>query len=157
MIYGFPGQTKFEALENVGFIFRMALAGANDVACFSFVPYPGSELFNQLVSEKKIFRDENYDDFLSRCIYNDTVDLRSWSEHIPSWSMPFLIIGSMIFFYSMSFLMRPWRLVNLVGRVVSGKPVTMLEMLLVALAKNFIGGRKLLPKELTVPSETLPA
>lgn len=142
MIFGFPGQTISEVFESYVYIFRMALAGANDVACFSFVPYAGSELFDQLISDGKIVRDENYDDFLSRCIYNDTADLRSWSEHIPSGQMPLVVIGGMLFFYASSFLLRPWRALQLVTRLLAKKPSTMLEMLLFGLYKNFIEGKK---------------
>lgn len=143
MIFGFPGQTWMEAMENYLFIVKMALAGANDVACFSFVPYAGSELFSDLIKEGKIVRDENYDDFLSRCIYNDTAGLRSWSEHIRNWQMPFLVLGGMALFYSVSFTVRPWRFFTLVSRLLSNKPVTMLEMLLAGLYRNFVRGKKL--------------
>lgn len=142
MIFGFPGQTQWEVLESFSFIFRMALAGANDVACFSFVPYAGSELFEQLVKEGKIIRDENYDDFLSRCIYNDTAELKSWSTSIPRWQMPLLILGGMAFFYATSFAVRPWRLALLIRRLLTRSPVTMLEMLLSGLYRNFVEGRK---------------
>ena len=143
MIFGFPGQTISEVFESYVYIFRMALAGANDVACFSFVPYAGSELFDQLIREGKIVRDEDYDDFLSRCIYNDTSDLRSWSEHIPSTQMHIIVIGGMLFFYASSFILRPWRAYQLISRLLAKKPMTMLEMLLFGIYKNFILGQKL--------------
>ncbi len=146
MIFGFPGQTMKEVGESFVYIFRMALAGANDVACFSFVPYAGSELFDQLIANGKIIRDENYDDFLSRCIYNDTADIRSWSDSIPQWLMPVLVMGGMLFFYASSFLIRPWRFFQLIGRLVTSKPVTMLEMLLAGIYRNFIEGKKLKPR-----------
>ncbi len=146
MIFGFPDQTMKEVFQSFVYIFRMALAGANDVACFSFVPYAGSELFNQLVASGKIIRDENYDDFLSRCIYNDTADIRSWSESIPQWLMPMLVMGGMLFFYVSSFLIRPWRFFQLIGRLLTSQPVTMLEMLLAGIYRNFIEGKKLKPR-----------
>lgn len=142
MIFGFPEQTITEVFESYIYIFRMALAGANDVACFSFVPYAGSELFDQLIKEGKIVRDNNYDDFLSRCIYNDTADLRSWSQHIPVSQMPLIVIGGMLFFYASSFMMRPWRVIQLISRLSFRSPETMLEMLLSGLYRNFIEGRK---------------
>lgn len=142
LIFGLPDQTLREAFESIWYLMRMAWAGANDVACFSFVPYPGSELFDKLVKSGRIVRDENYENFLCHNIYNDTKDLRSWSDHISNWQMPCFVIGGMGTFYLISFTLRPARFFQLIYRLVRRKPSTMLEMLLDSLYVNFVLGRK---------------
>ena len=49
IIFGFPGQTLIEVLETYVFMMKAAFVGMNDVSVFSFVPYPGSQLFFELV------------------------------------------------------------------------------------------------------------
>ena len=142
MIFGFPGQTKYECFESFLYILKLAWHGANDVVCFSFVPYPGSELFSDLTKKGLIVKDDGYDLFLSKSIYNDTSKLKSWSEHIPDWMMPYLVIGGMGMFFVTSFLLRPHRLAQLIVRLIKEKPVTMLEMLLYGIYQNFILGKK---------------
>jgi anaerobic magnesium-protoporphyrin IX monomethyl ester cyclase len=142
LIFGLPEQTLVEVLESYIYILKMAWYGADDVACFSFVPYPGSELFDKLVSEKKIVRDFEYEDFLSRNIYNNTKNLISWSEHIKNWQMPYLVIGGMGLFYVTSFVLRPFKLFRLFARLLRGKPVTMLEMLIFGIIEKSYNSKK---------------
>src|SRR5207244_3993617 len=83
MIVGFPGQSLWEVAESYWFIMKMAWVGVRDVAVFPFVPYPGSELFLQLLDEGRIEKSgASYEAFLSGNVYNEVSGMKSWSEHI---------------------------------------------------------------------------
>lgn len=143
MIIGFPGQTKWEVLESYWFMVKMAWFGTHDVAVFPFVPYPGSELYKQLVNEGKINTDdEAYELFLAGNVYNDVEGMVSWSEHISNWQMSWLTIGGMAWFYGWQFLMRPWRLLGSIVRIVREKPVTMFDKTLYVFIQDFISKKR---------------
>jgi radical SAM superfamily enzyme YgiQ (UPF0313 family) len=143
MIIGFPGQTKWEVLESYWFMVKMAWFGTHDVAVFPFVPYPGSDLYKQLVNEGKINTDgEAYELFLAGNVYNDVEGMVSWSEHISNWQMSWLTIGGMAWFYGWQFLMRPWRLLGSIVRIVREKPVTMFDKTLYVFIQDFISKKR---------------
>lgn len=138
LIVGFPGQTKYEAWESLVFIAKMAIIGIHDVAVFPFVAYPGSELFEDLVSAGKINKaDEHYEKFLTDNIYNQMRGMTSWSEHISSRMLLFLTVGGMLWFYLLMFSLRPWRVVQTIWHLITGKHITMFERTLDGIVKNW--------------------
>ncbi len=139
IVFGFPGQTLSEVLVTLWYILKMAFIGIHDVPVFPFTPYPGTELFNQLVREGKIRLDEpGYDLWLSYNVYNTPASIRSWSEHIPNWMMKPLTIGGMGFFYSLQFIFRPWRLIAMLNRLIRRRPRTFLDRALQEILSNFV-------------------
>jgi anaerobic magnesium-protoporphyrin IX monomethyl ester cyclase len=142
ILFGLPGQTKTEVLASLIFIFKMALVGVDDVACFHFVPYAGSQLFQELVDSGKIARNEHYDLFLSRQVYSDVGEMVSWSDHISDRALRFYVIGGMLWFYLVSFLCRPYRAFRVVFNLCRNRPITMLEMLLDNLIRKSFMGKK---------------
>ena len=143
MIVGFPGQTKSEVAESFAFMFRMAWAGVQDVAVFPFVPYPGSELYDQLVAEGRIRLDSVvYEAFLAGNVYNELTGMLSWSEHLSDRLIKFLTVGGMAWFYAWQFLFRPWRLAVSIGRIVASRPQTMFERTLHVALENFVTRRR---------------
>jgi len=126
-IFGLPEQTKLEALESVAFATKLCFLGMYDIACMCFAPYPGSELFEKMISEGKIKTDHTYDEFLINNLTTKVTGMRSWSEHIPSWSIPVWTIGTTIYFYSLQFILRPNRLFKLFYRLIKENPTTMFE------------------------------
>lgn len=125
-IFGFPGQTLKEAFNTYLFIIKSAFIGVNDVVCLCFVPYPGTELYNELVDKKLL-------DPTSEPIRlnNDIKSMRSWSEHISSNQVRMISFLGMATFYSLQFLIRPWRIFSLLNNVIIKKmPKTNLESLI---------------------------
>jgi radical SAM superfamily enzyme YgiQ (UPF0313 family) len=53
-IVGFPFETRRDLWQTLGFVLRMAWMGVEDITMFSFIPYPGSELFEELQGEGKL-------------------------------------------------------------------------------------------------------
>jgi anaerobic magnesium-protoporphyrin IX monomethyl ester cyclase len=142
MVTGFPDETLFDVLLDFIFLIRMAAAGLNDVSFFCFAPYPGSHLNKRLISEGKIERDFSYPQFLSKNVHNSPSDMRSWSKHIPSRMIPFITLGGMAFFYFVQFLIRPHRIFQSSGRLLSRKPFTMLELAICTISTDVFVRRR---------------
>src|SRR5690606_32375068 len=80
-IVGFPDETFAEALETVRLCRELASLGVTDVNIGPFCPYPGSALYEQLVSEGALGEiDDAYFDMLA--MYSDLAHTRSWSQHM---------------------------------------------------------------------------
>lgn len=148
LIFGLPGQSIFECFENVFFAVKLAWVGLYDLPCFPFVPYPGSELYFNLVKEGKVnTRGPEYDLFLARNVYTRLSKMKSWAKEIPAWSLPIFVLGTMSLFYTLQYIFRPKRFFNLVKRVIKGEPVTTMELLIHGIIINFGKGRKVNVKD----------
>jgi radical SAM superfamily enzyme YgiQ (UPF0313 family) len=136
LIFGMPGQTKRDVLQTLAFAGRVAWAGAHDLACYAFSPYPGSELYDRLVAEGRIRPDdEDYDRVLAQNIFTNYKLRRSWTPHLPAWCLGWLCVGTMAFFYVLQFALRPARLGALLRSLVRKRPQTYFQrMVLIKLA-----------------------
>lgn len=143
LIFGLPDQTVSEALESVAFAMKLCVLGMYDIACMCFAPYPGSELFERMIREGKIDTGDAYDEFLINNITTKVTGMRSWSEHIPSWSMALWTIGTTMLFYSVQFVLRPNRLIRMFYRLIKKNPTTMFETIVYGLFISFFKRRKL--------------
>jgi len=143
LIFGLPDQTIFEAFQSVAFALKLCVLGMYDIACMCFAPYPGSELFERMIREGKISTGAAYDEFLINNLTTKVTGMRSWSEHIPSWSMPFWTIGTTILFYSVQFVLRPNRFCKMIFRLVKKNPTTMFETIVYGLFISLLKRKKL--------------
>jgi len=146
-IFGLPDQTKYEAFESVAFATKLCFLGMYDIACMCFAPYPGSELFERLIREGGIKTDHGYDEFLINNLTTKMTGMKSWSQHIPSWSMPLWTIGTTIYFYSLQFILRPHRFFRLCYRLIIRRPTTMFETIVFGLFVSFFRRKKLVVKD----------
>lgn len=153
LIFGMPDQTKREALESVAFATKLCFLGMYDIACMNFAPYPGSELFERLIGEGAIKTGHSYDEFLINNLTTRAFGMKSWSQYMPTWSMPLWIIGTTIYFYSLQFLLRPYRLVKVLYRLIKGNPITMFETLIFGMFMNLFKRDKLAAKEVEIMEE----
>jgi radical SAM superfamily enzyme YgiQ (UPF0313 family) len=127
ILIGFPGEGPTELWETFAFLARMARIGVHDVSVWTFSPYPGSELFEQLRAAGKIgdLDDDYFADLLS---YSDLASAVSWSDQVSSAQLRSLRLLGMALFYSLSFAQHPSRLVSLARNAVSGSYESRLEM-----------------------------
>ncbi|MEQ1878045.1 MAG: radical SAM protein [Bdellovibrionia bacterium] len=137
IVIGFPFQNLRDILTEYLFAVRLAWIGANDVTFFNFVPYPGSELHEQLVLEGKIVKDATYPAWLSRVFLANYSDNQSWCPGISESQLKLLCVIGIAIFYGSQFLFRPKRAFQLIYRVYSRKPLTLLEIWLTNLLPRF--------------------
>jgi hypothetical protein len=138
IIFGFPFQTWRDFLTDFLFVVRLAWMGAHDIAFYNFIPYPGSELHEQLVAQGKIVKDETYPDWLSRLFIANYSDSQSWCPILSSRAMLVLCTVGTALFYGSQFLFRPHRLLILAARVCTEKPQTVLETWTTNLVRHFL-------------------
>ena len=132
LIFGMPGQTKRDVLQTLAFVTRVAWVGIHDIACYAFSPYPGSELYDRLVTEGRIATDgDDYDRVLAHNIFTNYKLRRSWTPFIPAWSLGALCMGTMAYFYALQFALRPARLLALLRSLAQKRPHTYFQRMLI--------------------------
>jgi anaerobic magnesium-protoporphyrin IX monomethyl ester cyclase len=129
ILIGFPDEKLSHVLEDYWFALRMAVAGLNDISFFRFSPYPGSALYDRLLAEGRF---ELTDDYFHALVENR----KSFSNHLPSWSLPVLGNFGMALFYGFSFLIRPRRFVSLVRALWSEQAQTRLDAALIRVKRH---------------------
>jgi anaerobic magnesium-protoporphyrin IX monomethyl ester cyclase len=123
LIFGFPGQSLKEVWSSFLLLNKLAWLGVRDVVCLSFVPYPKTELFDQI----GIDYDYNSLDKNIR-LNNDIPKMKSWSEHFGDHTLRAIVVSFTLYFYSLQGLLRPHRVLAGAYRVfVKKKPLTNFE------------------------------
>jgi radical SAM superfamily enzyme YgiQ (UPF0313 family) len=131
LIFGMPDQTKTDVLRTLGFVSRMAWTGVHDLGCYAFSPYPGSALYARLVSEGRIDPEAaDYDQVLADNVFTNYRLRRSWTPHIPAWSLGWLCLGVMAYFYALQFVLRPRRVLAGFRSVIGQRPQTYLQRMI---------------------------
>ncbi|MBP8130301.1 MAG: B12-binding domain-containing radical SAM protein [Candidatus Hydrogenedentes bacterium] len=137
VIVGFPGETWTEILKSMRFIVRLAWVGVNDVAVYAFVPYPGSVFYEELKTTKGFPAEgDPFDLFLAYSCNNNYAGVCSWDENLTDLQLRLLCMGASLMFYMIEFLLRPWRLGATCYRLVTGRPITLLERMIATLARR---------------------
>jgi radical SAM superfamily enzyme YgiQ (UPF0313 family) len=116
-IMGLPGSSWSDVQRTFRFLARAAVAGVDHVSAFPFSPYPGSELFEDLLKEGRVTLDETY--FKSLLAYTDPRHSVSYTEFVGSRALSFLSLGAVAFFYLVSWTLRPAHAVKLLLRIVT--------------------------------------
>jgi radical SAM superfamily enzyme YgiQ (UPF0313 family) len=131
IVIGFPTETPYDLLLSWRLIAKMAMAGVEDVSVFPFSPYPGSQLFRELLAHGKLQLDDVYftalagqfDPLAATAARRD----RRINPHISSAWLRCAALAMMASFYLISFTLRPWRAWRTMRHVLRGTPTTRLE------------------------------
>jgi hypothetical protein len=119
----------------------MAKAGVNDVGCFSFSPYPGSEMYNRLLSEGRIQMNDAY--FLDLNAFSNFTRTTSFNPRFSGRTLSLINLTGMAIFYSANMLFRPARALHLVSTVFRGDLTSALGRSLSNLRKRKLASRLL--------------
>ncbi|MEQ1878728.1 MAG: radical SAM protein [Bdellovibrionia bacterium] len=128
IIIGFPFQTWGDILKEYLFAIRLAWIGSRDIVYYNFMPYPGSQIHNELVAAGLIVKDENYPAFLARTFPGNFTDGRSWCPVISGRALRMLCLFGIAQFYFFQFLFRPHWIFQSLYRMAARKPLTLLEL-----------------------------
>jgi radical SAM superfamily enzyme YgiQ (UPF0313 family) len=132
---GYPGETIREVLQTYRYIFRMALAGVYDVTVWVFSPYPGSELFDDLVKDGKVdVKDKNY--FNSLRSYADPGQVVSYSENMSDNLIKKLRLVGLTLFYVVQWTVRPIRPAKIIWNLLKGKQESKSEQAIGNMLRN---------------------
>lgn len=119
MIIGFPKETHLDIFYTWLFLIKCSWYGAYDALPGTFSAYPGTELFNYLVSQKKI----NYsEEFYFNVIRSSSITgSHNYSEKIGKNFIKFYFWFLIVSFYSSNYLFRPIRIINTISNLVTKK------------------------------------
>lgn len=111
LIIGFPKETVKEVFETLKFQMRLAWIGVDDAPIYMFSPYPGSALFKYLreTSQIRDLDEEYFDRLLAQM---DLGVSQTYCETIDGKTLRIYRILGMCFFYGLSYLFRPLRIVR---------------------------------------------
>ena len=118
IMIGFPGETHKDIWTTFWYLIKMSFAGVHDVSMGVFAPYPGSEIYNDLVKKGKINHDEKYWLELS---YVDITFSKSYCENISSRSLLYYNWLGYIIFYISNYTFRPMRIYTTLKNLINNK------------------------------------
>lgn len=129
-LIGFPGEYIEDIKKTFKLIRKMAFIGVHEIAISTFIPIPGSAIFNEL-KEQDPKRFELTDEFcyvlFSSLSLNKTT---SWNSRLSSRQLLRLKLQGLIMFYAISFTIRPWRLIKRLINLFTGKQQTKVDRVL---------------------------
>lgn len=126
LIFGFPGQSLKEVLGTFYLVNKLAWLGTNDIVCLSFIPYPKTELFEQLGIDYDYTSTDN-----NIRLNNYIPNMKSWSEFFGDRSLKFFVVFFTLYFYALQGLLRPHRIIVGIYRVFfKKKPLTNIESII---------------------------
>jgi len=134
IVIGLPQEGFKEFLSTFRLLINLALHGLQELNVFPFIPYPGSELFNDFFKAKKLKLNDNY--FLNLFGYADLSKAISWSSHFGPRTLNLMRLFSLTSFYGLMFISHPRRILQLIINAKRGKTTTKLEGVLKRVLKN---------------------
>lgn len=119
----FPHESPWDVLQTFRLMFKMARIGLHDITFVPFVPYPGTELYEELKLEKKIpeFSEEH---FKSLLIHSDLLEANSYNPYFGPKAVVAIRLLFLTSFYATSLLLRPQRIYFLIKNIITNDPQT---------------------------------
>jgi len=118
IMIGFPGETHKDVFITFWYLIKMSFIGVHDISMGVFAPYPGSEIYDDLVKKGKINHDEKYWQELS---YVDITFSKSYCENISSKSLLYYNWLGYFIFYISNYIFRPIRIYTTLKNLIINK------------------------------------
>jgi anaerobic magnesium-protoporphyrin IX monomethyl ester cyclase len=143
----FPDDTRWDVFETFKFMLRCSWLGLHDIAFVPYVPYPGAELYNQMVKDGRLPPlGEEY--FISLLTHSDISSAKSHNPRFSARQVQMIRLAFLALFYSSSYLFRPHRIFLNLKNILRNTPTTRGERtfrLLVERLLKISAGRKARP------------
>ncbi len=120
LIIGFPHETLKDVIKTVWYGAKMAALGVRDCNFATFTPYPGSELYREMLLTGEV-PEPNDDYFKMLLVQFDLTKPISYCPNVSGYVLSSARVIGLALFYGLSYLFYPKRLVDLL-RVFSKKP-----------------------------------
>ena len=116
LMLGFPIEDRVDVFKTLIFQIKLAIIGVDDAPLYIFSPYPGTELFEYLIKEKRIKGiDEEY--FKSLLCQMDLSKSSDLCENIGPKELTLYRLIGMSTFYILSYLLFPRRIIRSIKNV----------------------------------------
>lgn len=123
ILIGYPGQKKKQLLDTGIFCLKLAWLGVNDVLIHNFVPYSGSEFFEDI-------KDELTENDLMLGVAPSLGYVKSYAKDIPSWLLSIFRLTFLALCLGLQYLRRPKRILKTIINIKNKTPVTYFENLI---------------------------
>lgn len=134
IIIGYPNERIYDLFGTLWFLIKASFYGAHDTSPSIFNPYPGSKLFQQLVSKGKI---ELNDDYFQSIVYSETLHtFKNYNENLKRWQVVFFQYFIYLTFYFTNYLFRPVRFFKLIRNIITNNAETRGEWMLIHIFKS---------------------
>jgi anaerobic magnesium-protoporphyrin IX monomethyl ester cyclase len=135
IVIGFPGEDGDDLMATLRFIRTMARAGVHDVSVWTFSPYPGSQLFDELSAEGRLGEiDDDY--FTSLLSYSDLGGAVSYNRNFTSATLQRWRVAGLSLFYLESYARHPARPFRLLRNLIAQRYESRLEMSLANMVRR---------------------
>ena len=131
-VLGLPGEKFEEAEMSIEYACNLAKIGLDEVAFSTFIPLPGSELYDQLVKKGKFNTD-----WTSLISIDDLSKIVSWSEHIPSKKLMGLKRKAFLKFYLIKLIYHPLKILRSIVNIIRKTQELKTERSVIAFIKRF--------------------
>jgi len=125
LIIGFPHETWKDIFQTVLYQMKMAIKGVDDVPLYIFSPYPGTEIYNDLLKAGKIQLNDDY--FFSLTSLNGdyfSTNVITFGENINGRMLGIVRLTAVLINYSISYLLYPKRIIRSIKNIYSGASAT---------------------------------
>ena len=140
ILIGFPDERPADLRHTLRFILRMARSGVHDVSVWTFSPYPGSELFEQLRGAGRLpHLDEDY--YTSLLSYSDVASAVSYADALSSAQLQRYRLAGLLLFYGASYLTHPLRPLRSLYNIATRRYESRMEMSFGNLVRRLSTGR----------------
>jgi len=144
-VLGFPHDEASDLKETAKLVRKLALMGIDDIAIGFFFPIPNTQLYDELVERGRLVPDDSA--LLTPIYANEARVLpeNNYCDHLSHRQLTLWKYRLLLNFYGLSFLTRPWRLVQIAANTLRGRETRKLETFLVEFKRKawtWVRGRK---------------
>ncbi|NQV57617.1 MAG: B12-binding domain-containing radical SAM protein [Rhodospirillales bacterium] len=125
LIIGFPHELRRHVFKTIRYGLKLAAKGVDEVSINIFSPYPGTEIFGQLMASERIQLGDDY--FLSLTSLNSDYTVTNpltVNDNIGPRELAFYRIAFMLANYGLGYLFFPSRIVRTLTNIFSDKGTT---------------------------------
>ncbi len=129
LIIGFPGEKWKDIFKTIFYGIKMAVRGVDEVPLFIYSPYPGSEIFGELMKDGKVKLNDDYFFNLTSLNgnYLSVKRVVSYNPYISAWELGVIRLTFVLFNYGISYLLYPSRIVRTFKNFFSPDSTTVFE------------------------------
>jgi radical SAM superfamily enzyme YgiQ (UPF0313 family) len=151
ILIGFPQEEMVDIRRTFAFVRRMARLGVHEIALSTFVPLPGTELFETTNAIAPIIVDDEYFYWMTGA--TSLFKVRSWNPRISARRLLFLKYWGLIQFFSISYLYHPSQLWRLIANAIRGKQETKVDRVIheIAVKLGAMRGKPVAPAKKPEP------
>lgn len=156
LIIGFPHEKRKNVWRTLRYGIKLICLGIDEVTCFLFSPYPGSELYKYL-SEKKSFQLNDHYFYELASLNGDVVNMHpsTYCEHVSGRELAIYRLIYYLTCIALSYLIFPWRILRFFFSLTKKESKTVVEHRLKGLVRGIVAKFRPHKPHIQIPSTKL--